>query len=284
MTDPGLSCVNPPIHQLPDELLAEIFSRVCCGHPIMPSIRSDPIWVVQQVCMRWRAVVRNTPTLWGTIKLRRPKSHANIGTVALRVRLCLKFSGTSPLSISLPERAFSLNLPVRVYEDIANHSDRWTSLTVDWLSYDHVLSTPSVQNLIEKRGLAQLRKLTVKNAQESYFEILQSATALEDVRFFSSCDLPDASDLFPWSKVRRLTIDNCCTLSSNDIISVLSTVPSLEVLTWKDSSIWLLPSQPEAHRVIVLPCLKTLTIQHSMDHLQTLPNTMVSKMFIPFGL
>ncbi|KAF9000243.1 hypothetical protein BDQ17DRAFT_1214857, partial [Cyathus striatus] len=52
-----------PIRRLPNEVLAEVFAYAC-SELINICFDRDTIWSLQQVCTRWRMIVRNIPRLW----------------------------------------------------------------------------------------------------------------------------------------------------------------------------------------------------------------------------
>ncbi|KAF8978178.1 hypothetical protein BDQ17DRAFT_1206760, partial [Cyathus striatus] len=57
------SSLLAPIRKLPDEILSEIFMHVR-GKAINIDEDLVPIGDLQQVCVRWRSIIRSTPSLW----------------------------------------------------------------------------------------------------------------------------------------------------------------------------------------------------------------------------
>ncbi|KAF9004327.1 hypothetical protein BDQ17DRAFT_1541524 [Cyathus striatus] len=115
--------IDPPIAQMPDDILDEIFTKVCCDYI---NIRQGlgPVWKLQQVCTQWRRVARDTSSLWSTF--RAEGTYGNMDAVALRIQLCLQLSKKALLSIYL-----SASLDSETFLDIARNADRWRLLRID---------------------------------------------------------------------------------------------------------------------------------------------------------
>ncbi|KAF9011180.1 hypothetical protein BDQ17DRAFT_1345649 [Cyathus striatus] len=237
-----------PVRRLPDELLGEIFTH---GH--------EAIWDLQQVCTRWRRVVRSIPSLWRRFEMTVRK--INIATVNLRVQWCLKFSGMASLSIEFPWPDPGSGFPPGIHADIANHADRWASITFSEDVFSEAMENTSMGDIIKQRGLSKLHKLSIyaKKVPFSY-DIFQAAPALEEVNLHNLLTLPGVSKL-PWAGIRRLVVEECDLFLSGDgdnTISALCAMSSLEELTWRENCTS--KSIPET-QVITLPLLRTFTIQ-----------------------
>ncbi|KAF8908318.1 hypothetical protein CPB85DRAFT_787224 [Mucidula mucida] len=62
--------LNPPIHDIPPEILAQVFSLTCIAPLKLSESNKDvPPWVLGKVCSRWRHVAWNTPSLWSSLSL-----------------------------------------------------------------------------------------------------------------------------------------------------------------------------------------------------------------------
>ena len=91
-----------PIHQLPTEILLEIF-LIASPSVSITAIAGFP-WKLGHVCGHWRDVVLSSPKLWSYIDLGFPNKHISNhrGVQACNVlKLCLTHSGQHPLSIHL---------------------------------------------------------------------------------------------------------------------------------------------------------------------------------------
>ncbi|KAF9004325.1 hypothetical protein BDQ17DRAFT_1424763 [Cyathus striatus] len=274
----GNSSSDPPISRLLDELLVDIFSRICL-HPISITVGPGDIWDIQQVCKRWRRVVRGTPTLWSTFNVGdsgllppRPDLIVDLDIMNLRVQECLLLSKMAPLSISFLE--VRSVLAHGAYTDVADHANRWLSFTVtgELLSY-MLASVARFSDLLKRRGLAELRALTIKyNSTSNYgdsellYDIFQIATALEEVFLVRSP--PAIFIALPWTKVRILTIEECNITSGHNVVSVFCAIPSLEVLKWKNNFTWQEEWIPRT-QVTTHSSLHSLTVEesiHSHEH------------------
>ncbi|KAF9000235.1 hypothetical protein BDQ17DRAFT_1359894 [Cyathus striatus] len=253
-----------PIRRLPDELLAEIFGYIC-SRRINVGRDHDPIWGLQQVCKRWQTVVTSIPLLWNAFEVNVRRNY-DYGTIASRVQSCLKFSGKAPLSVYISD--FPIDFPLKIFIDIVSHANRWVSFTAEGDLLDSIATCsqygPIIKDLIESRGLAQLRELTLMFSVTNRcpFYLFRSAIALEQVYFGVLNVLPDVSDSFPWTNVKGLKIQSCDLTSEDRIISAFSALSSLEVLIWK-GNYTMLGSLPQT--VVTLPALRSLTIQDPDD-------------------
>ncbi|KAF9002518.1 hypothetical protein BDQ17DRAFT_1356999, partial [Cyathus striatus] len=87
-----------PMRRLPDELLGEIFAYVIGEDGIdIGTLRG--IWDLWRVCTRWRDIIKGTPSFWSTFYV--DVIQIKPATISLRIQICLKLSGKSPLSISI---------------------------------------------------------------------------------------------------------------------------------------------------------------------------------------
>ncbi|KAF9000477.1 hypothetical protein BDQ17DRAFT_675570 [Cyathus striatus] len=183
------------IRKLPDELLSEIFTDVCEGEGVRVSKISGQIWDLQQVCLRWRNVVQSTPLLWNNFIVE-GAVEVKPSTVELRTRACLEFSRTSPLTIAIESgsriRSRCQPLPPRIIEDIAKHADRWTSLSIREVVFHKALKETAAEDLIQQRGLSQLRTLDIANWNYCKFpyNIFRGAPVLEDITIQDVCGDP----------------------------------------------------------------------------------------------
>ncbi|KAF9000244.1 hypothetical protein BDQ17DRAFT_683862 [Cyathus striatus] len=89
----------------------------------------------------------------------------------------------------------------------------------------------------------------------------QSATALEEIKLVKAAYLPVSSDLFPWSKIRKLTLDYCTLVREQEAITAFRALSSLEELTWRNISCAYF-SRAHSQRVITLLSLHTLTLEN----------------------
>ncbi|KAF9000510.1 hypothetical protein BDQ17DRAFT_677361 [Cyathus striatus] len=276
------------LRQVPDELLSEIFAYVICEKEIQLTDGSSPIWGLQQVCVRWRDLVQNTPLLWCNIMLKDYRSRYNpaqAAHIAMQTKLCLKFSRTTPLSVSImPVYDSTARVVTSVLEDIAKHAHRWQFLHLDGNFLHHALRNTKMGALIQQHGLVQLRKLCVTYYDEKVLEVelpldfFRSATTstLEEV-FISCAFLPYCASVFPWANVKRLNVSyhyRCEELPNDDfeISSMFCALTSLEELTWCVTH-----RRHTSTGIVTLPSLCTL-IMDSEEMFEILPMLCVPRL------
>ncbi|KAF9003236.1 hypothetical protein BDQ17DRAFT_489902 [Cyathus striatus] len=273
-----------PVHQLPNDLLVEIFFYVFHTGVDMFT-RSGDIWNVLQVCARWRNVAQDTPLLWSKITVAQHLEKFQPCTVAARIRSCLEYSREVPLSVTLAlaDAAISDRTIQHAIKDVVNHAHRWTYLATGGTTLCFILrEDTTIATLIQQEGLPNLRTLKLMGCHSyTAYSAFQGATALDDV---SLCygTVPDAF-AFPWTNVRRLSVGLCNIGSSSrefDISSLFCAMPHLEDLEWAHNRHRLraIPSvitlaylrdlrvvrSPELHKIMPMlrvPCLTTLEVE-----------------------
>ncbi|KAL0950266.1 hypothetical protein HGRIS_010246 [Hohenbuehelia grisea] len=169
----------PPIHQLPTELVAEIFA-LC--HAAEEDHRGNSASacarvILSHVCRRWRAVILCMPLLWSTISVHGP------GDSSLsRLKAHLERSGTCPLSLRFIAHISTTEGRVENIADILTlavaHAQRWRALRL-YISEDHARP---ILNLIRATSFPSIETLEISvdewEQQDSHaiFEALSSSS------------------------------------------------------------------------------------------------------------
>ncbi|KAF9004331.1 hypothetical protein BDQ17DRAFT_458270 [Cyathus striatus] len=257
------------VQQLPNELLAKIFACLCCepineGERMQSMLTSpSPIWDLQKVCMRWRRIVRSTSSLWSLVNVLTCDASNDI--VSQRIQTCLKLSRTAPLSIYLSHSA-NFRGPFKLLHQIVSEVDRWGSLTIYGSWIEDIVTTPELMDLVKKRGIAQLRKLTLKlsgSLDDEAFNFFANATTLEEVNFLEIHTTLNTSK-FPWVGVKKLQIVEChLDGQGGDNISIFGALSSLEELILIRNFI-ILDSIPQ-DLVVPLLALHSVMIEEPSD-------------------
>ncbi|KAJ7757709.1 hypothetical protein DFH07DRAFT_919534 [Mycena maculata] len=116
--------VVTPLRTFPNEILSEIFVQCAERDPSCKwDPRTNPEWILVQVCRRWRTVALSTPRIWGRIFISdeiskrwlesRRISEASVKTILSRQ---LERSGEVPLAINFSVHV--LDLPDAVAQNI----------------------------------------------------------------------------------------------------------------------------------------------------------------------
>ncbi|KAF8980891.1 hypothetical protein BDQ17DRAFT_1380285 [Cyathus striatus] len=243
--------------QLPDELLTEIFTLVCCK-PISLGVVDGPIWILQRVCQRWWRLARSIPVLWSSFESRSWGS-VKRRAVPQHLKTCLKLSGKSPLTTSFSHPVIR---PYDMFEDLANHAVRWASFSASWDLLEYIINSTSMMDSIKQQGLFRLRNLEISGLdglqQSTFLDIFNSATTLEEATLSNIVSASDVSK-FPWASLKKLTMINCF-FSGENTISIYRAISSLEELTWRHSIIEL-----KSILIIPLPPLHSLTVQDTFN-------------------
>ncbi|KAF9002474.1 hypothetical protein BDQ17DRAFT_530890 [Cyathus striatus] len=243
-----------PVRKLPDELLGEIFGHVIQG--IQIGAQRSSIWDLEQVCVHWRNIVQATPLLWCSFSVWR--TEVDTATMYHRIKSCLKFSRTVPMSISLFPRSF-LKFPTQAFNDIADHADRLIHLSAHANVIKDMTATPSVEASIQRLRFSQLRKLVIHwqghlRTTECALRLFRTAIALEEV---------DLGRIYPtniseisWNRVKKLTW-NYVSCPIHEFTAILRTMSCLEDLTWRQDAE---NDSLSSGEVIVLPSLRILNV------------------------
>lgn len=197
------TALNPPIHDVPTELLVRIFSFVV-DRPFAVFNRaiSDAPWVLGRVCSRWRTVAWGTPSLWSNFELRwydiesywykKPKCVERVDAVLARSKetaLSTRFEEMTPQSLA----------------PFVGHASRLRDLSI----FCQRQSLRHLQALGELSGLQRLRILSYSDDDNDMasrgedYDVFATALRLVDVEF-------DIGELRPvclrWDQLTRLKV------------------------------------------------------------------------------
>ncbi|KAF8990987.1 hypothetical protein BDQ17DRAFT_1433399 [Cyathus striatus] len=250
-----------PIHQLPNDVLGEIFSYLCedytdVGEPY------GHIWVLRQVCTHWRNVVDSRSLFWRNIKLGySPKVHATL--IKHCFRTFMELSRGAQLRVSFLAKNGLKETFYKEVKDILDESNRWVSLetTNSFMRYHVVLTS------LWKCGLTNLRNLSLcgglwKDYTDLYIEIFRGATSVENLQL-ERANFSAVLVTIPMNNLRKLTLKDCVICPVEDRHSTsfwpkLNSLFSLEELTWDYCNYHgIMPTM-----AITFPSLHTLSIRN----------------------
>ncbi|KAF8995115.1 hypothetical protein BDQ17DRAFT_1430612 [Cyathus striatus] len=231
---------------IPDDVLREIFGYALHLHGEVINIgeKRGRVWDLGQVCGQWRAVIQDSPSFWSSFKI----SEINIRprSVIHRIKLCLEYSRTSLLSISLLPSRSSEAPPIQSLEDIAKHTDRVMSLSINETIFNKMMENGTSANLFRQKGFGQLIKLTM-DVYGSYFSLNNMLGCLA----------------FPWTSVKNLNLKHVDGTVGQFMTIIGALSSTLEELTW--GSNFVKNENLGSEKAIVLPSLHTLNILGDHD-------------------
>ncbi|KAJ7466229.1 hypothetical protein B0H11DRAFT_2048916 [Mycena galericulata] len=221
-----------PIHQLPSELLVEIFDSSCksslpeFGEPSSPEVEicrvaQQPLLQLSQVCSRWHTIALGTPSLWNTIELDSVlwSVPGQIDKFMKLLRSALERGRNFPLDVSLhTERGMLPYVPALAL--VAAHSARWQTATFGFSLSQAVVDVLSSA----KSRLPRLKTLELHIWNDYWrslpaLEIFEAVPRLTDVIFEGP--LETISHL-PFGQLSSFRIPN---LMIEDIPMVVSLLP-----------------------------------------------------------
>ncbi|KAF8990977.1 hypothetical protein BDQ17DRAFT_1433389 [Cyathus striatus] len=255
-----------PMNKMPNDILGEIFSHLCqCDDFIDVSNKYDQIWVLRQVCTRWRKVVDSRSLFWRNMKVGILPNV--IGTeLNHRVRTFIENSREAQLRVSFCNewRGWG-NSVYDGFRDILDESDRWISLETT----TNVIHHPLVQKSLQSCSLANLRKLSLQSGYvgmddgSDHFSIFHGSTSIAHLKL-EHIYFPVILVKIPMNNLRRLILKNCSInpfedeSSANFSSELNSKLSSLEELTWDSCDFHGMPSME-----ITFPSLHTLSFIHN---------------------
>ncbi|KAJ7471453.1 hypothetical protein B0H11DRAFT_1372679 [Mycena galericulata] len=181
--------VVAPIRKIPNELLSEIFLQCternssCKWNP-----RTDPEWVLVQVCSRWRAIALSTPRMWRQFFF--PASWTRLdsygipssGSVKAIISLQLERSAEAPLAINFTGDPFCLpgNPREIILDPLFRVAHRWqeAELRLGDLDLGHFIAPTYTTSF------PSLKTLCVKNrGQRDPFVLFKSTPLLKELGY-----------------------------------------------------------------------------------------------------
>ncbi|KAJ7902878.1 hypothetical protein B0H14DRAFT_2492582 [Mycena olivaceomarginata] len=260
-----------PIRRLPPEILGEIFSLVVhaifggpdpVNHP--PWIRQAP-WSLIRVCRYWYAVALATPLLWSMISVDLDRTGEQSG-VSL-TELWLQRSKNLPLFVNIVREARARTVARKfgpVLHVALSSSERWRTA-------DFSLDFPLLRQITTIHGhlsslTTLLFSLALNHSDEDFDEAfrdvfavapqLRSLHALCWEQYFAT---PPFS--FPWHQLTRVSSSFT---TNTEALCALQKLPALIECKLVFGSSEILPVH--RHNTILLPYLRSLTLQIDCDH------------------
>ena len=219
-----------PIHQIPSEILAEIFYH--CPVLRYESISDRrSILVLSQVSRYWRSLALSTPTLWTYLLVQVQKLN-NPQTVN-REHACacnwLSRSGQLPLEIAfdIPAKASYVE---PVFQLLASRSSRWGSIKLLALPTD----SPTWQRLQVPGKLPMLESLDIRlGVMEhiAFVNVFAIASNLRRLKLHITDPMRSISHLshFPWIQLTQVDLTIHVTPALFEILALASNAVRLRV-------------------------------------------------------
>ncbi|KAJ6481230.1 hypothetical protein C8R47DRAFT_593314 [Mycena vitilis] len=271
-----------PLRRMPTELLSLIFDFATRRRQWYGP--DTDLWIISQVCLRWRATVCTQPALWTFINLDFRERLVEPRTMTeFRLEIQLQRSGHLPLDVVFTS-GFDRICTEResgLLHKLANHCARWEKIRIDGpLSLSACLTTV-------RGNLPLLRKLQVvfhrgDGEFEGSVDIFEFAPNLQEasLNLDHPWGVPSVNQTLPFSQllryVGRNTWDNhlnILRLASNLVECVLD----VDVMSMPPSTLVTLPHlrRLSMSRSNLLDCLDTPQLEElyccsASDHLSSL--------------
>ncbi|KAJ8081210.1 hypothetical protein PM082_018053 [Marasmius tenuissimus] len=282
----NLHSLLSPIHQLPPELLVNIFRLICASTELRLS-ETPQIVALTSVCGRWRETALSTPSLWADISFEstvwlgkyrfEPNNfEKNLPGLVQVVRLFLARSQTAPLDLSLGLHSFdeqsSPNM-VDLMDLIATTKDRWRNVVFSFAeTLLDQLEHPSSGQLcrppplsLESLTLALLMHRPLPGMASDSRSLLQgfeSCPSLTSLSLTASAAHYWSRFSLPWRQITKLQISD---IDTSSLAEMLKDTPGLKELCV--SSITPTPNLENELRInpISLVMLERLDLEYRAD-------------------
>ena len=257
----GCKSVIAPIHQLPAEILCEIFTPFS-QNPFLEDVDSwkderrnlakSDLLVVSHVCAHWRQLILETPRLWSNIAVYLyywPQGSESLQLLELLVT-ALERGGSHPLQLKL-DLGLS-NLPVAAQQllihRLVQHSHRWQNVELEVEARQLAL----FRDMKGRLAILKSIDLHICDADDQPvpeaapdFDGFELAPQLTQVNLTFEADLRDWCPKFPWSQLdlMRFSKHTQDMLLLRRIMENLSDHASFYIEAWWDN-IDLLPQTP----------------------------------------
>ncbi|KAF7373508.1 F-box domain-containing protein [Mycena sanguinolenta] len=145
-----------PIHQLPPEVLSEIFIECLPAYSAAPNPTRAPM-LLAAICRDWREIALSTPSLWCSFILSVDLVKTVDGSAVIRLfETWLSRGGSYPLTMVINGVASSANyaLPASFILALSQSSSRWRDVNL-------MLPLADFYRLQANEGLTQLKRLSI---------------------------------------------------------------------------------------------------------------------------
>ncbi|KAK1222307.1 hypothetical protein PQX77_014847 [Marasmius sp. AFHP31] len=294
----NLRSLLSPIHQLPPELLINIFTFVCMPTWIVIDETPDILTLIS-VCGRWRDVILSTPSLWANFRFEATawlekyvtnprKDEGFLSRLVRAVRLFLERSQVAPLDLYFGLFNFDNEATpemVDLLELVAGTRQRWKNVifTFDEGFLDHPISEqlsypPPLA--LESLTLVAFADERLSREPLSLFKGFESCSSLKSLSLNLFVAQNWGSFSLPWRQITKLHV---ASIGIPSLVKMLEGTPGLKKLTL--SFILATPTPDTESKPVpaTLLLLEHLTLDHCtgvpsiLRHL-TLPR--LSKLFL----
>ncbi|KAK0462244.1 uncharacterized protein EV420DRAFT_1179610 [Desarmillaria tabescens] len=231
------------IHDLPVELLYEIFLWAVQDNPVADTNAIQSPWALSHVCRQWRLVATSFPCLWSTIHVgltrESPRHYFSINNTE-GLGTALRRSGTTALTlrVEFPDRELAAghSHPRDLLKTLASTSRRWKVVKMKAsISMFHELFECVVLGAVPL-----LQSIHFEVTSDSYWGATPMTARLA-ATFETAPNLRSAT-LFPFlpirlpsSELRELTTKD---LTQTDLSSIIHDLPHLEILNMAGLRTW----------------------------------------------
>ncbi|KAK7029657.1 hypothetical protein VNI00_014355 [Paramarasmius palmivorus] len=203
-----------PVHRMPPEILAQVFSVVCWQNAVEPNCM-PPAIQLSFVCKRWRDIALSLPSLWASLSIHFERWKMNFERLERIVSVFMERSKSSPLSLVLDltcsdwrQDAHASEMCTALLDTLVRNSNRWkmARLNVSTTGLCHPAFEPIIGHLPILKSLSLTghddADIITDNPVLDLDAIFGACPALDDL-FVSAQMVVDGVSL-PWRQIRSL--------------------------------------------------------------------------------
>ncbi|KAF7351088.1 F-box domain-containing protein [Mycena sanguinolenta] len=217
-----------PVHQLPPELLAEIFLIVHEDvYPFSRKGRVQKVQALSQVCAFWRSVAHTTPRLW-TESLSVKVDETPTADYVSFVKEWLERSALIqiPVQLKIPGKNVEMG---PLMDAVATTAHRWKRAIFDIPSLSIFCSIPP-------DSLKSLKRLSLRSADAKHHKDTQPFVTAGRLRRVSLTTHRTSGLLMPWSQLTHMNVIDTSPQECLDALVQCTAIVSakFETMAWQD--------------------------------------------------
>ncbi|KIY72106.1 hypothetical protein CYLTODRAFT_486696 [Cylindrobasidium torrendii FP15055 ss-10] len=250
----------PPIHNLPNDVLCDIFQQSLSTQVNLSDSKAFGPWVLKRVCHRWRNVVQESASLWASFSLGEYFGGLDPQMQQTALRTTLDCSKKSVLDVS-----FNSGWPQQCLDTFSSEAQRVRHLTMTgYICQCHTRPFLDLCGSLPILNSLDLNPTSVTPRLDPPFDLTASTPLLRRLKISDSVYWVPLSQSMklPYQQITHLELAGSGgTASTNDVLSMLNGCGNLEV--FKDSSIYSRISEdppPTPPPIIAMPNLVSLEV------------------------
>ncbi|KAK7037823.1 hypothetical protein VNI00_010784 [Paramarasmius palmivorus] len=224
-----------PIHRLPQELLATIFTYCCQRNELVPD-DAPPAIALGMVCGRWRELLLSAPSLWTSFSIDFSEWDADSDLLGRLVRIFVLRSRNLPLELWLEMSTITISPETTaIVHTLGETSPRWRFLQLSiTTSRARALGLDRIRGNLPLLESLDLEVWVHNDPGFRAFNLFNNCPSLHSVSLYCQYDVYEHFG-FPWSQIRSLQFRDTDSNEALSQMSLCSNLHSAELLCIGDT-------------------------------------------------